>query len=322
MSVITIFNVEKTFEDDFSFDSVYSENSLKLSRSVLGLNLSEIEIKWVLGKEIKKGDFIKFYFSETELMGRVFTCEEKEGFYQVKFTYGVDFYQIHTFLPTNSFEFNPYHVSENRVSISIQDKFTVLGSNNTLYSDELCRQAYRKKHYIESFITNENQTWVASPSNWAPMNIRLDDPHIQQDTRVIEFSDDKINQLELYNKDDFSKKAVYYLEEDGTVTNSNWNQWKVRTNQIQFVEPTEWNSIQYASDVLLKQEYNNNVEISTVYPFLGWVGIDGLLGLRCILWHNERSIQTFISEYELYQNKLLIKFGLANSNLVNLLKGE
>lgn len=323
MNVITISNVDDTLGGTYSWDSLYTSDSLKLSRSLSSLNLSEVTIKKRGSNIISYGDYIKFYFNDIEILGRVFSSESKENAFIVQFSWGLDFYQRHIFLADNSVTFTNFLVNPEVVNVHISDTFTIISTDGTLYSDQICRQAMRKKHYREYFIQVDNPTWGAVPSGRDVFNVRLDDPALQQDTQVIEFSDDTINELTLYHKDgNTNPHRTYYLELDGSVVETGQNAYIPRNNEIRIVEANEWNDLQFAKDILLKQEYNNNIEIVTKYPFMGQIGIDELLGLRCTVWHMEKAVETFISEYEIKNNELSITFGLANTNLVRMLKGD
>lgn len=322
MNVITISNVESVLGASKTWDTLYNENSLTLRRSAYSLDFSEITIKIMDGLQVNSGDYIKFFAYDFEILGKVNSAENQENYINIKFSWGLDFHQRHIFLPENSTTLVNFMVNIEEVVLILNDTFNVISTDNTLYSDQIFRQAYRKKHYIEYLLNIDNPTIGATPSNRDEYNIRLDDPSINESTQVVEFSDDTVNELTLYNKDNLTQFQTYYLEDDGTVVTTGQNVYKVRKNLIQLVEADEWSVLQFAKDILLKQEYSNSIEITTDYPLMNDIKINELLGLKCVVWYNENPVRTFISEYELQNNILNIKFGLSNSNLTRILKGD
>lgn len=329
--IVTIFD-GKT--GAFKIDIEIDVSSLKLKRSIESFEISECVISNDNLKQviIKDYDLIRLKTENDEIVGRLSHPKKTVYTTTLYFTYGADILQRQTYLSENSttlvsplFDNFEYH------KVKLNDTINVVSTDNTLYSDQIIRQAMRKKHYREIYALDLTTLEVASQT---AINFKADDKRIVANTFKLDLASDTVNEIRLINKDNHSQFVDYFLE-NGIVTT-------VRPLNIQFVndvvfcEATEYNDINFATDILRKSSYNNSIEFDMLWIWNDPIfKFNELLGLPINIHIQQTQelankqidvqdyeIVSILSSYEISNNKIRIKLGLSSSNLSSIIGGN
>lgn len=240
---------------------------------------------------------------------------------QIIFLYvGSDVYTNDILMVNNSLIPNLSVDNNQSYNVSVNGTKTVTGVDYLLGIDTIARQLMR----LEPCTRNMNRDGciIASDPDPVTIKVRLDDPIISVSN--VYFAEDRFNVLKLYNRENLSQTTSYYMDDNGTITTTINNTFLHRPKSI-IVEPTEWNSLTYASSVLKSQEYNNEIEFTI--PINNDIGINHdqfLLGKKIVIYMDGYPpLNSIISGYHISTYDYInITVGLSRSRMTDYLNSE
>lgn len=244
---------------------------------------------------------------------------------KISFFFGADTYTNERYLPNNSLVPNFTENNHQTLDLTINTTPAVTTSNNFLDCDTLCRQAMRAGPCKESMTHTSSRMYVDITDNeQGIMQFSIDDTDLSN--KVITFADDKYNTLRLYNQEDKSLSATYYLADDGSVSDDiAFAQYPI-IEQYEVVEADKYNDINFAKSRIKQQEYNNNIsfDVPLTTNIKALAFDDTFLGRKVRVWFSDATkIDTLISKYSINSNtSLSVSLGLTRTKLTEQLKKE
>lgn len=302
---------------EWKCESIISKYTLK--GDIVSLATSSVSIN--MDDKVSVGDiwYIPFDYRLSGVVASIDTNIDT-GVQDLTLYVGGDVYPNDVLMVDNTLE--PHLVEDNNMyySVYVNGSVSVTATDNLLGLDTLTRQLMRAQPCTR--LMSQDGVYIEYDENPEVIEFRLDDPIIS--VQNIFFADDQFNTLKLYNQDDLTELATYYMHSDGSV-DTNLDTTRVQLLRTMKVGVDEWNSLSYASSVLKSQNYNNEIEF--IIPIKNDIGIDHdkyLLG-RKVLVHIDgyTPLESIISGYVIEDGyNMKITLGLARSRMTDYLNKE
>ena len=264
--------------------------------------------------DIKSYDIVYLFDSLRRYVGIVssFKVENNTGIKTLSLAFDIDMLNITLPAVSSTYHFSPGQSFSRQSPIQININFTeVVTTSDTIISlDTALRQAFRKQHLKVEFTFTNIVTLTISPVVSSQI-YNLHEADVSILDKAVYFADDSYNYLHLFNQDDVTMSEEYYLLANGTVTtNSALAQLPIKENGAT-TEVDNWNNIDYATSELKKQEYNNEINFTTIRTDLIFLKEEPLGRVINFYLENGTFVKTIISKIEVESSNIIYTLGLS-----------
>lgn len=273
-------------------------------------------------KKIKKLDIVFFRYCGRKYFGRITAIDSEDaGLSKLTLVLNQNSFDNQLLFQDTNLDGVDESVNNNQVlNVELTTADKIIIDNNLVSFDTLIQKSMQQSPKVitldktgTEFFVHVSDSIAGEVSNKIKLSAYSD---------VVEtYATEEYNKLILYNQDDLTKSAEYYLNYDGTITTSvNDNVIVPFIEKSEIVEAENYNNLDYVTSKFNEQRFDSNIQFSffpTNSTSAALLFDDYFLSKRVRVYSDKLGIElnTIISAYSIEDGKIKVTLGLTRKEL-------